>query len=173
MVASQIPAAPQLFAQRIAPSRKIAICFFLTLFLAGYAFPQKPPPTRGSTAYWIAFDCISTSGFTGKSFPNRDICLMDQNGRHVRRLTSDHRSPNASWSPDGQNLVFIEDERTPKAPNTSDSTYNFLLAYWDYLNVPRALFKMDANGQNVQSIGSVDPGGLASRRTLVCSLHFR
>ena len=150
MVASQIPAAPQLFAQRIAHFW-IALFFCLTLLPVGYAFPQKSP-AQVSTTFWIAFDCISA----GKSFPNRDICLMDQNGKHVRRLTSDHLSHNASWSPDGRHLVFIDDERTPKVPDTADGTYNFLLAYWDYLNVPRYLMTMDPNGQNRQSVASID-----------------
>jgi Tol biopolymer transport system component len=115
----------------------------------GSARPSAKP------VYWIAFDDVSLSDF--KSFPLHDIYLMDENGKHTKRLSKDHRSHNPSWSPDGQQILFLNDKRLPKIPNTGDPTYDALLSYWDNLNIARDVVRMDADGNHVSRIAETGP----------------
>jgi hypothetical protein len=45
-------------------------------------------------------------------------------------------------------VAFIDAERSARVPGTSDNTYDFVLGYWDYLNLPKRLVRMDAFGKN-------------------------
>jgi Tol biopolymer transport system component len=105
--------------------------------------------------YWIVFDDVSREDF--KRVPVRDIYVTDENGKHTKQLTKDHRSHNPSWSPDGRQILFLNDERLPKIPDSGDPTYDALLSYWDNLNISRDVVRMDADGQHVSPIAKIGP----------------
>jgi hypothetical protein len=133
----------------------VALLFFLGLLGSVPCSAQQKSNSSSSTS-WIVYECIGMSDFKNLSFPEQDICEIDQNGKHKKRLTTDHRSHDPVWSPDGQQIAYITDERRPTIPDTADQTYNFIVGYWNYLNVSRSLVKMNAPGGNPQVLGSVD-----------------
>ena len=98
---------------------------------------------------WIAFELSPRSA---SGFP-RDIYLMDQNGKHLKRLTTDHRSHSPSWSPDGRQIAFIHDEIDRSHGELSD-----LVIYRDFINAPRDLMRMGHDGANPSKIASIRPG---------------
>jgi Tol biopolymer transport system component len=83
-----------------------------------------------------------------------DICVMDQYGEHIKRLTSDHRSHNPAWSPNGQQLLFLKNAPVPKHKGWYESPeeiYSLLTA--------RSIFRMNRNPprSDAQEIASVGP----------------
>lgn len=75
-----------------------------------------------------------------------DVWVMDQFGGHVKRLTSDHHSHHPAWSLDGRQILFLHSEPIQAPKNTSDCNYPLL--------TPRDVFRMDANGRNVNRVSS-------------------
>ena len=83
-----------------------------------------------------------------------DVYRMDQYGSHMKRLTSDHRSHHPSWSPDGQQIVFlqsapIQNRKGTYGYETPDALYSLL--------VTRDVLRMDVNGHNPSRVSSVGP----------------
>jgi hypothetical protein len=125
---------------------------------------QKPPKTNSQPVFWIVFERNDTPDLSLASFPYVDIFVMDQYGRHARRITSDHRSHSPSWSPDARQIVFLSDVRSPVSPITdNDPDYAAFMQYRDFLRIPRNVVRMDADGQNSKPVAS---GGTVAQDVL-------
>jgi len=124
------------------------VFFVSELFLNSRCIAQKPFTRIPATTFWIVFEKNDTPDLSLASFPYLDVFVMDQNGHQIRRISSDHRSHNPSWSPDGQQIVFLSDERSPISPNTGDRSYDFFVQYRDFMRIPRNVVRADAYGQN-------------------------
>jgi len=130
---------------------KLFAVLFLGLLCAGHSGAQKPTKKPPEQAFWIVFDAESG----GDSCSPRDIYVMDQKGEHVKRLTSNHRSHNPSWSPDGLRVAFLKEECSPAG--------GFNLKYLHYerlrnfLYAPRSVFWMDANGLHPSLVAAIGP----------------
>lgn len=140
-------------------SLRFAALIIFCLAFAARGVSQQPPPGKvPKSTFWIAFDRVDTSEFGAASFPHVDLFLMDIDGRHTRRLTSDHRSHSPSWSPDGSKIAFLAEQRSPVATNTSDEGYDNFMQYRDFLSIPHEVFIMDADGRNSVHICSAGSG---------------
>lgn len=144
---------PCLQSRALCPSVPVIRVEFLALAVLGLIFAgrcgaQQHPKNASTSIFWIVFESIDTPELSLATFPYVDIFLMDQNGRHTRRLTSDHRSHSPSWSPDGRQIAFLIDERSPKATITADRNYDYFMQYRDFMSIPRALALMDMDGRN-------------------------
>ena len=137
---------------------RVAVFLFIGLFCTAWGIPQRVPAKAQRPTFWIAYDRIDTSEYGMTNFPHTDIFVMDINGRHSRRLTSNHRGHNPSWSPNGSNIAFLAEQRSPVAPNTTDESFNIFVEYRDLPSIPRELFVMDADGRNSACISSVGNG---------------
>jgi Tol biopolymer transport system component len=127
---------------------------FLNLILASCCIAQRNAP---APVFWIAFDRINSPEIRFASFPYVDVFLMDQTGHHSHALTSDHRSHNPSWSPDGKQIAFLREERAPLAMETSRLEYNDLMSYLDFLTIPRDVFRIDCDGKNSSLVAAAGP----------------
>ena len=135
---------------------KVLILIFVGLELTTACFAQQSDKDGPAPTYWIVFDRVDTPEISFAAFPYIDIFVMDENGQHVRRLTSDHRSHNPAWSPDGQHIAFIRNKRMPVQLNTSSNGYDAIVAYRDFFTVPREVIRMDANGKNASRVASLN-----------------
>ena len=119
------------------------------LLLAGECGAHKSAKKTSEKSFLIVFEKSTRSA---NDFP-RDIYVMDQNGRYSRRLTRNQRSHNPSWSPDGHEIVFLEDELSPSARKWQP---NALITYRNFLNGRRNIMRSDSEGRNVSLIASSD-----------------
>ena len=71
------------------------------LVLIDNCFAQQSQKDSAAPSFWIAFERVDTPEMSLAAFPYVDIFVMDQDGHHVRRLTSDHRSPTPPGRPEG------------------------------------------------------------------------
>ncbi len=128
---------------------KFLAILFLGFVCAEYCVAQqlaKKPPAQ---EFWIVFDAMAQRG---PCYPH-DVYVMDQKGEHVKRLTSDHRSHNPSWSPDGRGIVFLEDECKPPAL----FPYGSFDELRDFLSTPRDVYWMNSDGRNSSLIARIGP----------------
>jgi dipeptidyl aminopeptidase/acylaminoacyl peptidase len=119
--------------------------------------PQSQKRKPEQPTFWVVFDRVETPEYSFASFPYIDIYLMDQNGRHMRRLTSDHLSHSPSWSADGQQIAFLRNQRMPLDGKTFYPGYDAIMAYRDFFTISRDLFRMDADGKNASRVASLNP----------------
>ncbi len=82
-----------------------------------------------------------------------DIYVMDQKGERVKRLTSDHRSHNPSWSPDGRRIAFLEDE----CKQIILFNYTALDELRNLLSTAHDVYWMNADGRNSSLIARMGP----------------
>lgn len=118
---------------------------------------QKSPKPAPQPTFWIVFERLDVPMFSLEHFPSIDIFLMDQNGSHTKRLTSNHRSHNPSWSPDGRQIVFLTGESAPSSSIGSDDDFSLLMQFQDILSIPLDVFRMDADGRNPARVASLGP----------------
>jgi Tol biopolymer transport system component len=140
---------------RLCSTSRLALKFSAPLFL-GLAFGQhcdaQTPPRKGpDPKFWIVFDAHANEDTCNP----QDIYVTDLKGEHVKRLTSNHRSHNPSWSPDGSRIVFLQDERMPiGGPNpkyySCGCTENFLHESHD-------VYWMSANGGSPSLVTAIGP----------------
>jgi hypothetical protein len=139
--------------------RQQSFCFlfsFLTiavnLILASCCMAQGD---AAAPVFWIAFDRVSMPEFSSNNFPHIDVFLMDQNGHHVHAVTSDHRSHNPTWSPSGKQIAFLRETRAPVALESSHLGYDLLMAYRDFVTIPRDVMRMRSDGTNLSRVAHV------------------
>jgi len=134
----------------------------LVLNLASQCGAQQARQNPSGPIFWIVYERIDTPALASTRFPYVDIFLMDENGRQAKSLTSNHRSHNPTWSPDGRQIAFLSEERSPVAPNTTDEGYNEFLEYRDFLTIPRDVVRIDVESRDSHRVGSagVDAQGL-------------
>jgi Tol biopolymer transport system component len=120
--------------------------------------PKNTSKNTGDPTFWIVFESIDTPLFALNPFPQVDVFVMDQSGHNTRRLTSDHRSRSPVWSSDGRQIAFLSDETNPTYPSTSDERYNYAMQFRSFTQIPRFVYRMDADGKNSTKIGSAGTG---------------
>ena len=142
----------------------LRLFFLLAIGVAcmGEGRAGAPQKATSQPTHQIVFERISSPQPGFGSFPKVDIFVMDQNGRHTKRLTNDHRSHAPAWSPDGKEIAFLREERRPVGMSTVIEGYYEFALYRDYINIPRDVFCIDADGRNLRRIGpaGVDAQGL-------------
>jgi dipeptidyl aminopeptidase/acylaminoacyl peptidase len=126
----------------------------LGMIFVGLCRAQQPPKNGGKPTFWIVFDMNPEFRVNPALDIETDVYRMDQYGEHAKRLTSDHRSHHPSWSPDGQQIVFLQSApiQNPKGTygyETPDAIYSLL--------VSRNVFRMDISGRNLVRVSSVGP----------------
>jgi Tol biopolymer transport system component len=85
----------------------------------------------------IAFTRWLTPGWRGPS--ETDIFVADADGSNVRRLTRSKRADDPVWSPDGETIVFSQDEGPPASQFTG-------------------LWRVDADGGEPRELIPAEPG---------------
>jgi len=132
--------------------KRLSASIIIGLSFGACCLPQTTTKGHRKEPLQIVFDNGQGSQYnTAKDFAV-DIYTMDRYGGHVKRLTSDHRSHNPSWSPDGREIVFLQNARFPKHKGDSDSPE----AIYSLL-VDRNVVRMGANGSNPSPVAPVGP----------------
>lgn len=124
----------------------------LGLIFANFCEGQQPPKPTSKPTFWIVFDYNPEFSLATVHQLETDVYLMDQYGEHVKRLTSDHRSHHPSWSPQGNQIVFLQNapiQERKGTYDTPDAIYSLL--------VSRDVLQMDASGHNFARVSSVGP----------------
>jgi len=135
--------------KRIAPLAWRSM-FFLGI-LAAACVCCNAQDSAGKSKFRIVFDNLSDSGV--------DIFSMDQLGGEVKRLTSDHMSHSPAWSPDGQQIAYLEDVPAgPREDSLNLKNFSFTLDRAQLSVAPHHnLLLMPMNGAEPRKIASLGP----------------
>ncbi len=155
---------PQAASRLSFPASRFISVLFLFILCVGSSGAQVSPKKSSEHEYPIVFDEVSRP-FSPTRDVYWDVYVMDQTGKHTKRLTSDHQSHNPSWSPSGQEIVYIRDE---SAIHDSASTllgdfsgpnmpYDSLLNYGMFLNMKREIMRISSDGKQRSQITTGDP----------------
>jgi WD40 repeat protein len=89
----------------------------------------------------------------------QDIYSMDPYGGDIKRLTTDHRSHSPAWSPDGKQIVFLQDEPViPLDENTIQKEGRWTFHDFQQMLAPQThLAVMSMNAGDARTISSVRP----------------
>ena len=128
---------------------KLFAFLFLGLVSAEYCGAQQLAKKPPEPEFWIVFDAMAQRD---PCYPH-DIYVMDQKGERVKRLTSDHRSHNPSWSPDGRRIAFLEDE----CKQVISFNYSSLDELRNLLSTAHDVYWMNADGRNSSLIARMGP----------------
>jgi hypothetical protein len=143
-----------LFALARPYSFKFGLCLFITLRCVEQGACQEPSKQSPPATYRIVFDEGVASQEHSQLTMKVDIYIMDQNGEHVRQLTSDHRSRTPSWSADAKQIFFLRE--TTLRTGGSAGPYMTPLT----MAVPLDVFRMGSDGGSPSRIASIGPDAL-------------
>ncbi len=156
-------------------SKKCAAVFIFGLLWISNCLAQGTSKKTPQQEYWIAFDRVG-AGSGLKHDVDLDVYVVDADGKHTKRLTSDHQSHNPSWSPDGRQIAYIRDASSIKTvsygsssssgrthsgsdwdPFSPDAPYETFAKFGDFLSMRRAVMRMSSDGKNGSLIVSLGP----------------
>jgi dipeptidyl aminopeptidase/acylaminoacyl peptidase len=125
----------------------------ITLAGAGAGVCQQKAAKVPDTGYRIVFDRLSRHW--RDKFLDIDVYVMDMKGKRARALTTNHLSHNPAWSPDGRDIAYLSELHQPIYPSTLFGDVDNYVQYRDYMGLSRALFIIDADGNNATQIASL------------------
>ncbi len=99
-------------------------------------------------------DAQAQIAFVSDRNGNREIYVMDADGKKQRRLTNnDFPDTNPSWSPDGRRIIFVSDRNKNIAAEEGPIMVDGGIIIGDMRKRPQ-IYVMDADGKNQQRLSN-------------------
>ena len=108
----------------------------------------------GLTPLMVDVEAQAQITFTSDRDGNREIYMMDADGKNQRRLTNnDFPDTNPSWSPDGRRIIFVSDRNKNIADEEGPIMAGGGIIVGDMRKRPQ-IYVMDADGKNQQRLSN-------------------
>ena len=102
----------------------------------------------GLTSLMIDIDAQAQIAFSSERDGNKEIYVMDADGKNLRRLTNnDFPDTDPSWSPDGKRIIFVSDRNNNIADEEPPIMVDGAIIVGDMRKRPQ-IYVMDADGKN-------------------------